>query len=80
VLVPDFAGCARFVDEAPPERLVARELGAQDLQGDLVALRFADGAEYDAHPALPEPFLEAVDAETRAWFEIRHARRIVRCR
>jgi hypothetical protein len=29
------------VDEPPPERLVGGELGAQDLQGDLVAFRFA---------------------------------------
>ena len=79
MLVPDLAGGPRLVDEPPPERLVGRELGPQDLQGDLVALRFADGAEDDAHPAL-EPFLEAVDAEPRAWFEIRHARRIVRFR
>jgi hypothetical protein len=62
------------VDEAPPERLVGRELGAQDLEGDLVALRFSDCAEDDTHPALPEPFLEAVGTETRAWFEIRHGR------
>ena len=74
MLVPNLARGPGLVDEPPPERLVGRELGPQDLQGNLVALRFAYGAEDDAHPAFPEPFLEAVDTETRAWFEIRHGR------
>ena len=80
VLVPDLAGRARLVDEPLPERLVGRELGAQHLERDLVALGFADGAEDDAHPALAQPFLESIGAESRARFQIRHARRIVRCR
>src|SRR5207344_87894 len=44
----------------------------------LLALGLANGAEDDAHRAFAQPFLEAVGAEPRAWFEIRHARRIVR--
>ena len=66
MLVPDLARRARLVDESPPERLVGRELGAEHLERDLVALGFAYGTEDDAHPAFPEPLLEAVGAEPRA--------------
>jgi hypothetical protein len=74
VLVPHLAGRARLVHEPPPERLVGRQLGAQDLERDLVALGLLDRAEDDSHRALAEPFLEAVGAEPVARFEIRHDR------
>ncbi len=63
MLVPDLAGRPGLVHEPAPERLVGRQLRAQDLQRDLVALGLADGAEDHAHPALAEALLESVGAE-----------------
>ena len=74
MLVPNLACRARLVDEPLPERLVGRELGAEHLEGDLVALGFAHGPEDHAHPALAQPFLQAVGAEPLTGFEIRHGR------
>jgi hypothetical protein len=56
--------------EAPPVRLVAGKLGAQDLQRDHRAIRLVDGPEDDADPALAEELLEAIRAQAAAGFEL----------
>ena len=74
VLVSNLAGGTRLVHEPLAERLVARELRAQDLQRDLVALGFAEGAEDDPHGSLAELFLETVGTDPRARFQVCHGR------
>jgi hypothetical protein len=76
VLVPDLAGRPGLVHEPPPERLVGRQLGPKDLERDLLALRFADRAVDDAHPAFAQALLESVGPEAPAGFELGHVLRI----
>ena len=59
----------RLAHEPLPERVVLGEIGAQDLEGDLVPEAHVVGAEHDAHPATTEhaldPRYEAKSEPTR---------------
>jgi hypothetical protein len=57
--------------EAPPVGVVARELAAQDLEGNHRLVGLVQGLEDDAHSALAEDFFEEVRAETVAGCEFR---------
>ena len=59
----DLSGDPGLAHEAPAVRLVAGELGAQDLQRDHRAVRLVHGPEDDADPALAEELLEPVRAQ-----------------
>ena len=57
--------------EAPPVRVVARELATQDLERDHRLVGLVQGLEDDAHSTLAEDFFEEVRAEAVAGCELR---------
>lgn len=70
--VLDLARRPRLVHESLPEDVVVVELGAKDLERDLLAVGLAHGAEDDAHASLAEGLLDPVGTEAVAGPEVRH--------